>query len=77
MSVVTLIFAIAIPVKRGYFSEGSSRPIHLDNVACSGMESSLLDCSANAIGVNNCDHSEDAGVLCQGMQNMHFLQSFS
>ena len=34
---------------------------------CTGNESSLLDCTAGeAIGSHNCDHSEDAGVRCQG-----------
>ena len=34
---------------------------------CTGNESSLLDCAAGeAIGSHNCDHSEDAGVRCQG-----------
>ena len=46
------------------FGEGSG-PIVLDNVQCSGSESMILDCTANDIGVHNCDHSEDAGVTCQ------------
>ena len=40
--------------------------IHLDNVECDGTESSLLECQSNPIDVHNCDHSEDAGVRCQG-----------
>ena len=48
-------------------SGNSSRPIHLDDVNCIGTETSLLNCSHNGIGQHNCDHSEDAGVLCSGM----------
>ena len=34
---------------------------------CIGNESSLLDCAAGEkIGSHNCDHSEDAGVRCEG-----------
>lgn len=38
--------------------------IWLDEVACVGDEETLLDCPANALGVNNCGHSEDYGVTC-------------
>ena len=34
---------------------------------CEGHESSLLDCVASKdIGTHNCEHSEDAGVRCEG-----------
>ncbi|XP_030834739.1 galectin-3-binding protein-like [Strongylocentrotus purpuratus] len=40
--------------------------IHLDEVDCTGSESSLEDCIKSEFGVHNCDHSEDAGVTCRG-----------
>ena len=38
--------------------------IYLDNVQCTGSESSLLACSY--VSIDNCFHSEDAGVQCNG-----------
>ena len=49
-----------------YFGDGSGS-IFLDNVQCSGSETSLLQCPSNTIGNNNCDHFTDAGVRCGGI----------
>ena len=57
----------AVALKRAFFGRSLSRPIYLDNVGCNGSEPSLLNCAANEVGINNCDHSEDAGVRCNGM----------
>ena len=46
------------------FGQGSG-PIHLDDVACTGSEGRLVDCTYTVI--DNCLHIEDAGVRCQGM----------
>ena len=55
-------------MRNAAFSEGIGS-ILLDNLMCEGHESSLLDCMASEdIGTHNCEHSEDAGVRCEGMR---------
>ena len=44
-----------------HFGVGSG-DIMLDNVQCTGEELTLLDCPA--ITDHNCNHIEDAGVIC-------------
>ena len=57
-----LLFAGVQARDRG-FTNGAGQ-IWLDNVACTGRENRLIDCAANALGVHNCNHGEDAGVRC-------------
>ena len=44
----------------------ASGPIFLENLACSGSESNLLDCPHSVLGTHQCDHSQDSGVQCYG-----------
>lgn len=46
-----------------YFGEGQG-PIHLDSVECRGTEHSLGQCIRPDTGIHSCWHSEDAGVIC-------------
>ncbi|XP_053722884.1 deleted in malignant brain tumors 1 protein-like isoform X2 [Synchiropus splendidus] len=50
--------------KSARFGEGSGE-IWLHNVECAGTESSISSCR-HGVGQHNCDHSNDAGVSCQG-----------
>ena len=55
--------------------------ILLDDLACTGTETSLFNCSHIGVGTHNCAHSEDAGVICASeymmciyyILNMHAL----
>ena len=52
-----------LAVTNGRFGMGSG-PIWVDNVHCLGSESRLQDCHFGGFGIHNCEHSEDAGVVC-------------
>ncbi|XP_078390910.1 scavenger receptor cysteine-rich domain-containing protein DMBT1-like [Cetorhinus maximus] len=45
------------------FGQGNSS-IWLDSVQCNGSESYLWQCQSNALGQHNCNHYEDASVVC-------------
>ena len=54
---------VTVAVSYAAFGQETGQ-IFLDNVGCTGTESSLLSCSHRGIGVHDCGHSEDAGVVC-------------
>ncbi|KAF5895098.1 scavenger receptor cysteine-rich type 1 protein M130-like, partial [Clarias magur] len=54
--------AVSIP-QSASFDQGSG-PIWMANVRCSGNETDITQCTHNGFGNHNCNHSEDAGVIC-------------
>ena len=50
---------------KGQFGQGSG-DILMEDVRCSGNESSLTECSHQNISTHNCGHQDDAGVICEG-----------
>uniref|UniRef100_A0A8C4YE88 Soluble scavenger receptor cysteine-rich domain-containing protein SSC5D n=1 Tax=Gopherus evgoodei TaxID=1825980 RepID=A0A8C4YE88_9SAUR len=45
------------------FGRGTD-PIWLDNLHCTGTEAALSYCRARPWGIHNCNHGEDASVVC-------------
>ena len=69
----SLGFLIAKEAKtRAFFGQGSGN-IWLDDVACTGTESDLNGCTHNGWGVGDCDHREDAGVVCSGNMSDDYM----
>ena len=43
--------------------------MYLEGLECEGDESSILECPREMeIGLTQCDHSKDAGIVCYGRQ---------
>ena len=60
---------LLVPLKNSYYGEGTGM-ILLDDVICAGNEDDLLQCSrrsSSPLFSTNCNHSEDAGVMCEGI----------
>ena len=56
-------FPVQGAYRNAYFGEGSENVL-LHYVACFGSESALSECPHGGWGTGNCEHREDAGVVC-------------
>lgn len=57
--------AISAEIEGRFGAGNSSQRVLLDDLWCSGLESSVASCSFRGWGSHDCDHSEDAGVVCK------------
>uniref|UniRef100_A0AAZ1X4K7 SRCR domain-containing protein n=1 Tax=Oreochromis aureus TaxID=47969 RepID=A0AAZ1X4K7_OREAU len=57
--------ALEVPPS-AHFGAGTGQ-IWLDNVTCSGNESSLAECQHSGFGSNTCEHGQDAAVICSAV----------
>ena len=61
----TFLSTDAVAFGNAHFGPGTG-PILLDDLDCSGSESSLIDCLRSSYISCYYGHAEDAGVRCQG-----------
>lgn len=71
-----IMYIGSVAITRDVSSFGTpSNPIFLDNLACIGSETAILDCPRGVLGLHQCDHSQDAGVQCFG-RSCHSIDYF-
>ena len=63
----------AIAITDGRYGRGVG-PVHMSSVRCGGREMRLRNCNhRDGVGVTNCHHGRDAGVLCEGTINIKLI----
>ncbi|CAL8317047.1 unnamed protein product [Gadus morhua 'NCC'] len=59
-----------------YFGPGTG-PIWLDDVNCGGNETSITDCEHQGFGSQNCNHAQDAGIICDAATPVRLVNGTS
>ena len=64
-TIIFCIFSSSIPVAvpGAYYGAGTGE-ILIDGLQCNGTEANIGYCGKHPLGVNNCSHTEDAGLMC-------------
>lgn len=57
--------AVSADVNGRFGAGNSSQKIWLDDLWCSGYETSVASCSFRRWASHNCDHHKDVGVICR------------
>ena len=63
-----VLFIGAIPLGSNAFQAGNGT-IFLDSIRCSATDQFLHQCGNDGLGNHNCDHNEDAGLVCLNTRN--------
>ncbi|CAL8366138.1 unnamed protein product [Boreogadus saida] len=61
---------------QAYFGPGTG-PIWLDDVNCGGNETSITDCEHQGFGSQNCNHAQDAGIICDAVTPVRLVNGLS
>ena len=60
--------AVAVKYK-AFFGMGTDQ-VWMDDIDCTGSEKALAECPHRGFGENDCDHNEDAGLVCSGRYSL-------